>query len=63
MKKKYAVTTFLSVCIILAVLLLFNLITSTVSGIIFALALIIFGAASKGFRTDQVTPDEEKSRR
>jgi len=49
MKRKSAGFLFLAICIILAILLLTKTISSTVSGSIFALALIIFGVASKGF--------------
>jgi hypothetical protein len=50
MKKQTAGFLFLGVCIVLAVLLLFHLITPVVSGGIFAVALIILGTASGGFR-------------
>jgi len=49
MKQKTAGFLFLAVCIVLAILLLTKTISSIVSGSIFALALIIFGLASKGF--------------
>jgi hypothetical protein len=48
--RKYAGLLFLSVCIILAVLLVTNTISSITSGIIFAIALILFGGLSKGFQ-------------
>jgi len=41
---------FLGVCIILAILLLTKTISSTVSGALFAVALIIFGGLSRGFK-------------
>lgn len=50
MKGKNAGISFLIVCIILAILLLTEIITSTVSGIIFAIALVLFGILSKGYR-------------
>ena len=49
MKQKSAGLLFLAICIVLAILLLTKTISSTVSGSIFALALIILGGASKGF--------------
>ena len=49
MKRKSAGLLFLSICIVLAILLFTKTISSTVSGSIFALALIILGGASKGF--------------
>jgi hypothetical protein len=56
MNRKIAVTSFLSICLILAVLLLTKIITSTISGIIFAIALALFGSLSKGFRTEKALP-------
>jgi len=53
MNKKSASLLFLSVCIVLAILLLTKSINSTVSGSIFALALIILGVASKGFAKEK----------
>ncbi|MEW6194266.1 MAG: hypothetical protein AB1521_03800 [Bacteroidota bacterium] len=50
MNKKLAGLLFLAVCIILALLLITKTITSTVSGLIFAVSLILFGLLSKGFR-------------
>ena len=49
MKKKSAGLLFLAICIILAILLLTKTISILVSGIIFALALVILGIASRGF--------------
>lgn len=46
MNSKLAAILFVGVCIILAVLLLTKVITSIVSGIIFAIALILFGILS-----------------
>jgi hypothetical protein len=51
MNRKIAVISFLSVCLLLAALLLTKTITSTVSGAIFAIALVLFGGLSKGFRS------------
>ncbi len=50
MDRKIAVGIFLGVCILLAVLLLANAITPLVSGAIFAIALVLLGGFSKGFR-------------
>ena len=50
MKRKNAVASFLSVCVILGVLLLTQTITSVVGAIVFAVALVIFGSLSNGFR-------------
>ena len=49
MKRKTAGILFLAICVVLAILLLTKTISSTVSGSIFALALIILGSVSKGF--------------
>lgn len=50
MKNRTAGLLFLGVCIILAILLLTKTITMIVSGAIFAVALVIFGSLSRGFR-------------
>jgi hypothetical protein len=50
MKSKIAALIFICVCILLAILLVMKAISPLVSGSIFALALIIFGGLSKGFR-------------
>jgi predicted membrane protein len=55
MTKKIAVISFLTVCIVLAVLLLTKSISSFVSGIVFAVALVIFGTLSKGFRSNNAS--------
>jgi hypothetical protein len=52
MNRKSASLIFLGVCIILAILLLTHSVSSTTSGIIFAIALVLFGVISKGFRAD-----------
>lgn len=49
MTKNTAGLLFLAICIVLAILLFTKTISSTVSGSIFALALIILGGASRGF--------------
>lgn len=50
MNSKPAVAIFLGVCLVLAGLLLFQAITPIVSGAIFAIALVLLGGSSKGFR-------------
>jgi hypothetical protein len=50
MSRKISVYSFLGVCIVLVVLLLFNIITPLISGIIFAISLVVFGLLSKGFK-------------
>ena len=52
MSRKSTGVSFLIVCIILAMLLLTHTISSTTSGIIFAIALVLFGVLTKGFRRD-----------
>ena len=59
MKKKTAALSFLSICVSLAILLMFEIITPPVSGIIFALALLLFGSASRGFRTEHINTNNE----
>jgi hypothetical protein len=50
MNAKPAVAIFLGVCIVLAGLLLAQIISPIVSGAIFAVALVLLGGLSKGFR-------------
>ena len=50
MTGKYAGITFLVICVILAVLLLTQTITSITSGIVFAIALVVLGTLTNGFR-------------
>lgn len=50
MSRKIAVYSFLVTCLLLAVLLLTKVITPLLSGIIFAVALVVFGITSRGFR-------------
>jgi hypothetical protein len=50
MSGKIAAFTFSGVCIVLAILLLFGLIGSLTSGSIFAVALVLLGGLSKGFK-------------
>jgi hypothetical protein len=49
-KRKYALISFLGVCIALAALLLMTIISFIVSAIIFAISLAVFGSLSKGFK-------------
>ncbi|HTY12416.1 MAG TPA: hypothetical protein VMF88_15240 [Bacteroidota bacterium] len=53
MSKKTASILFLAVCLLLALLLLTKTITTTVSGFLFAIALVIFGGLSRGIRSKQ----------
>jgi hypothetical protein len=53
MNWKYAVPLFLCVCLTLAILLITNIISTILSGIIFAIALMLVGGLSKGFRKDK----------
>lgn len=53
MNRKYAGLSFLCVCIALAILLLTKTISSITSGIIFAIALVLFGVLSKGFKNNK----------
>ena len=49
MKRRTAGLLFLGICATLAILLLAEIVTPLVSGCIFAVALILFGALSRGF--------------
>lgn len=49
MSRRTAGLAFLGLCIVLAALLLAQVITPIVSGCIFAVALVAFGLASRGF--------------
>lgn len=51
MKRKTAALSFLAICLALAILLLTNTISPMVGGILFAIALVLFGVASRGFTT------------
>jgi uncharacterized membrane protein len=55
MNKKTAVYLFLGICIVLAMLLLTHTIDPIVGGSLFALALVILGGLSKGFRNNNQT--------
>jgi hypothetical protein len=50
MSRKTAAFSFLGICVVLAILLLIKAITPLVSGSIFAIALVLFGVFSRGFR-------------
>lgn len=43
---------FLGVCVILAILLIFSVIGPILSGSIFAIALVLLGGISRGFRIE-----------
>jgi hypothetical protein len=50
MKGSLAGLLFLLVCVVLAALLLAHVVKPLVSGMIFAIALVVFGIVSRGFR-------------
>ena len=50
MSGKTAVLSFLVVCVFLAILVLNQVMSLKVSGLIFAIALVLFGLFSRGFR-------------
>ncbi len=50
MKFKTAAILFLIICLIIVILLLTDSISGFVAGILFALALVIIGVLSKGFK-------------
>jgi hypothetical protein len=50
MKGSLAGLLFLGVCVALAALLLAHVIRPVVSGAVFAIALVVFGLLSRGFR-------------
>jgi Flp pilus assembly protein TadB len=52
MNKKTAGFVFLSICVVLAIFLLAHSITPIIGGALFALALVILGVLSKGFRRE-----------
>jgi uncharacterized membrane protein len=55
MNRKTAALSFLAICLVLVILLLAKTITALVGGIIFALALALFGVISRGFTRDSAT--------
>jgi len=50
MKGKTASFLFMCICILTSILLMKHVITIFISGSVFAIALILFGGLSKGFR-------------
>ena len=54
MNKRTAAFIFVGVCIVLAILLLFGVINPVVSGSVFAIALVLLGGASAGFRKQEL---------
>ena len=50
MKFKTAAILFLIICVIIVILLLTDYINNFVAGILFALALVIIGVFTKGFK-------------
>jgi hypothetical protein len=50
MNRRTALLIFLAVCIVLAILLLTTIIKPLLAGIIFAIALVVLGGLSGGFR-------------
>lgn len=52
MSRNLALGLFLATCLVLAALLLIHSITPILSGAIFAVALVVFGGLSRGFRGD-----------
>ncbi|MBZ5553792.1 MAG: hypothetical protein LAO21_13800 [Acidobacteriia bacterium] len=53
MNKKIAAYLFLGICLILAVLLLTKTITLLTSSYVFAIALVVLGGLSRGFREEK----------
>ena len=54
MNGKTAAFIFVGVCVVLAILLLFRVISPVVSGSVFAIALVLLGGASAGFRKQEL---------
>jgi hypothetical protein len=50
MDSKLALGLFLATCVVLAILLIMQIISPIISSAIFAVALILFGGLSRGFR-------------
>jgi hypothetical protein len=50
MKGSVARTTFLAICLVLAILALFRKITPVTTGVLFAVSLLVLGVASRGFK-------------
>jgi hypothetical protein len=54
MNRKTAAFIFVGICVVLAVLLLFGIIGPMVGGSVFAIALVLLGGASSGFRKQEL---------
>ncbi len=50
MSRNAAVLLFFGTCVLIGILVLFNIISSMVGAIIFAVALVSFGLISRGFK-------------
>ena len=51
--KTPALLAFLAVCVVLAVLLLAGVVTPIAASLLFAVALLVFGSASRAFQRDK----------
>ena len=49
MNRRLALSLLLATTVVIAILLILDVITPPVSGIIFAVALVLFGALSRGY--------------
>ncbi len=54
MNGKNAAFIFVGVCVLLAILLLFGVISPLMSGSVFAIALVLLGGISGGFRKQEL---------
>ena len=52
MNKTTAIAAFISVCVVLAVLLLAGVLTTIAASLVFAVALLVFGSMFQAFRLD-----------
>ena len=52
MNKTTAIVAFISVCVVLAVLLLAGVLTTIAASLVFAVALLVFGSMFQAFRRD-----------
>ena len=52
MNKTTAIVAFISVCVVLAVLLLAGVLTTIAASLVFAVALLVFGSMFQAFRLD-----------
>lgn len=50
MSRNTAVLLFFGTCVVIGILVLFNIITSMIGVIIFAVALVTFGLLSRGYK-------------